>query len=170
MAIGCQWTGQFSYLPFRVNHFDHSIIYSLNAYRHDGPIWQVSWGHPKYGNVLASAGFDGKVVVWKEARPQQWAIAKSHTIHEASVNAVQWAPEQFGPLLACASSDGKVSILKAGIAGQGSNEEWTHQVFTAHQMGVLCLSWAPFEESKHDESTPRLATGGSDNAVKIWSR
>ena len=108
--------------------------------------------------------------------PNQGHEARVFTAFQASVNAIQWAPEQLGPILACASSDGKVSILKAGISGQGGNEEWRQQVFLAHQMGALCLSWEPVEESTNNGThstsitTPRLVTGGSDNAVKIWSR
>lgn len=39
---------------------------------HDGPVWQVAWAHPKYGSLLASASFDGKVLVWKEASDNVW--------------------------------------------------------------------------------------------------
>ena len=27
---------------------------------HDGAVWQVSWAHPKFGVLLASASFDSK--------------------------------------------------------------------------------------------------------------
>jgi len=30
--------------------------------RHNGPVWQLAWAHPKFGNVLASCGFDKKVL------------------------------------------------------------------------------------------------------------
>eukprot|EP00951_Prasinocladus_malaysianus_P045780 scaffold617510_cov38-Prasinocladus_malaysianus.AAC.1 len=33
---------------------------------HQGPVWQVCWAHPKFGNLLASCGFDHKVIIWKE--------------------------------------------------------------------------------------------------------
>ena len=32
---------------------------------HYGPVWRVAWAHPKYGTVLASCGYDGRVIVWK---------------------------------------------------------------------------------------------------------
>lgn len=25
---------------------------------HSGPVWKVSWAHPKYGGLLASASYD----------------------------------------------------------------------------------------------------------------
>jgi protein transport protein SEC13 len=41
---------------------------------HQGPVWQVAWAHPKFGNVLASASFDHTVIVWKEAQDGSWEI------------------------------------------------------------------------------------------------
>lgn len=39
---------------------------------HEGPVWQVTWAHPKFGSLLASCGFDHKVIVWKELQESQW--------------------------------------------------------------------------------------------------
>jgi hypothetical protein len=39
---------------------------------HDGPVWQVSWAHPKFGQILASCSFDHRVIVWKEVAEGQW--------------------------------------------------------------------------------------------------
>lgn len=33
---------------------------------HTAPIWQLSWAHPSFGPILASASYDGKVLIWKE--------------------------------------------------------------------------------------------------------
>lgn len=33
---------------------------------HEGPVWQVAWAHPKFGPILASASYDGKVFIWKD--------------------------------------------------------------------------------------------------------
>jgi protein transport protein SEC13 len=41
---------------------------------HQGPVWQVAWAHPKFGNVLASASFDHTVILWKEAQDGSWQI------------------------------------------------------------------------------------------------
>ncbi|THG96904.1 hypothetical protein EW026_g5011 [Hermanssonia centrifuga] len=81
---------------------------------HTGPVWQVSWAHPKYGHILASCSYDGKVIIWKEQTAQtggSWSKIKEHTLHVASVNSVSWAPHELGATLACASSDGKISVL-----------------------------------------------------------
>jgi WD40 repeat protein len=39
---------------------------------HEGPVWQVSWAHPRYGSLLASCSFDHRVIVWKEGPDGQW--------------------------------------------------------------------------------------------------
>lgn len=44
---------------------------------HTGPVWQVAWGHPKYGSVLASCSFDHRIIVWKEGQNNQWQQASS---------------------------------------------------------------------------------------------
>lgn len=33
---------------------------------HEGPVWQVAWAHPKFGSIIASCGYDRKVIIWKE--------------------------------------------------------------------------------------------------------
>ena len=33
---------------------------------HEGPAWQVVWGHPKFESVIASCGYDNKVKVWRK--------------------------------------------------------------------------------------------------------
>lgn len=115
-------------LSLRTSHF--------SLYRHTGPVWQIAWAHPKYGHILASCSYDGKVLIWKEQQGQgnassTWIKIKEHTLHTASgiyqppyvikqflirvfgttVNSVSWAPHELGAILACASSDGKVSVL-----------------------------------------------------------
>ena len=64
---------------------------------HTGPVWAVSWAHPKFGSILASCSYDGTVIVWREVQgnaPQQghatgslngrWEKIKEHSLHGAS--------------------------------------------------------------------------------------
>ncbi|KAG8983765.1 GTPase-activating protein S13 [Tulasnella sp. JGI-2019a] len=116
---------------------------------HSGPVWQVAWAHPKYGHILASCSYDGKVLIWKE-QPQgsgpnashdaagNWTKIKEYTAHTASVNAVSWAPHELGPIVACASSDGKISVLTFQNDGQ-----WNVDFFNGHAVGCTAVSWAP---------------------------
>lgn len=110
---------------------------------HTGPVWQVAWAHPKFGHILASCSYDGKVIIWKEQptqgpSPGGWAKIKEHTLHKASVNSVSWAPHELGAILACASSDGTISVLTFKNDGQ-----WGADVFDGHAIGCNAVSWAP---------------------------
>ncbi|QSS63815.1 protein transporter SEC13 [Histoplasma capsulatum] len=133
--------------------------------------------HPKFGTILASSSYDGKVLIWREQAPSTasastastWTKVFDFSLHTASVNGISWAPHESGCLLACASSDGNVSVLEF------SDNSWTHQLFHAHGMGVNSVSWAPSAAPGSIISTTpspgqlrRFVTGGSDNLVKIW--
>ena len=43
---------------------------------HAGPVWQVSWAHPSFGNILASCSFDHKVFIWQESSGKWTKIAE----------------------------------------------------------------------------------------------
>lgn len=134
---------------------------------HTGPVWQVAWAHPKYGHILASCSYDGKVLIWKEQQggaggaaaatnagynpgpyggvsgaaaggAGNWSRIKEHSLHTASVNSVSWAPHELGAIVACASSDGKLSVLTFKNDGT-----WGADIFNAHNVGCNAVSWAP---------------------------
>ncbi|KAF8346409.1 protein transporter SEC13 [Amanita rubescens] len=151
---------------------------------HTGPVWQVAWAHPKYGHILASCSYDGKVLIWKEQQGQGnvsggWSKVKEHTLHTASVNSVSWAPHELGAMLACASSDGKISVLTFKNDGQ-----WGADLFDGHAIGCNAVSWAPAilpgslitpQQTQNAQGQPsqppsvkRFASAGCDNLVKIW--
>ena len=93
---------------------------------HEGPVWQVSWAHPKFGVLLASCSYDRQVLIHREAEGY-WSTIYSHRAHESSVNSIAWAPYEFGLVLACASSDGSVSVIR-------------HQG-TFADTGMVCCCW-----------------------------
>ncbi|RKP25195.1 WD40-repeat-containing domain protein [Syncephalis pseudoplumigaleata] len=139
---------------------------------HEGPVWQVSWGHPKFGTILASCSYDGRVIIWKESEGS-WNKIKEHAFHTASVNSVSWAPHELGPILACASSDGRVSVLS--FKDDGS---WDTVSFDAHAIGCNAVTWssavtpgalvAAATTTSDASFIKRLATAGCDNLVKLW--
>lgn len=134
---------------------------------HEGPVWKVSWAHPKFGSLLASCSYDMKVIVWKEMPPSstQWQMAYVDTSHSASVNDAEFCPYEHGLRLGCASSDGTVSIL----THSGADQQWRRASFAAHPGGAQTLSWAPVQRRDGvPVSSMRLATGGCDNSVSIW--
>lgn len=129
---------------------------------HEGPVWQVAWGHPKFGVILASCSYDGKVMLWREEN-RQWTNIATHEKHQASVNSVCWAPAEYGPLLLCASSDGQVSVVEFRDDAKPQST-----LIPAHQVGVNAASWAPAVPTPGEPMPRRFVTGGGDNLVKVW--
>ena len=128
---------------------------------HQGPVWQVAWAHPTFGDILASCSYDGKVIIWKDngagaantasapygshsaygaptSTAGGWTKIKEHALHTASVNSISWAPHELGSILACASSDGNVSVLTFNNDGT-----WAVDLVAAHPVGCNAVSWAP---------------------------
>lgn len=178
-STGTGAAGQKSVAQIKNNAPTHTLT------GHTGPVWQVAWAHPKYGSILASCSYDGKVLIWKEsttgtgAGSGKWTTIKEHSLHSASVNSVAWAPHELGAILACASSDGRVSVLTFKNDGT-----WDASLFTAHATGCNAISWSPSVlpgslispqnlagSSSNAQPTPvqRFITAGSDNLLKVWT-
>lgn len=139
---------------------------------HGGPVWQVAWAHPRFGNILASCSYDRKVIIWKE-NGGEWIRWHEYGNHDSSVNSVAWAPPEYGLILACGSSDGSISVLTCVI----EFGTWEHKkISNAHTIGCNAVSWCPSTVPEPAFSTnsrgsfgiKRLATGGCDNTLKIW--
>jgi len=142
---------------FDVKDGTQSLAASLQG--HEGPVWQVAWAHPRFGNILASCSYDRRVLIWQESGGQ-WTKIHEYTNHDSSVNSVQWAPHDFGLILACGSSDGAISVLS-----YGANNQWeAEKINNAHTIGCNSVSWAPALGG----GVKRFVSGGCDSLVKIW--
>ncbi|XP_023240973.1 protein SEC13 homolog [Centruroides sculpturatus] len=155
---------------FDVRNGTQKLIADLRE--HEGPVWQVAWAHPMFGNILASCSYDRKVILWKET-DGIWKKIYEYGNHDSSVNSICWAPHEFGLMLTCGSSDGAVSVISS--SGDGNWE--TKKINNAHTIGCNAVSWAPavspgsaLEQSNAPRPAPvkRFVTGGCDNLVKIW--
>lgn len=135
---------------------EHALSAELKV--HEGPVWQVSWAHPQFGSLLASCGFDRRVIVQAEHAPGQWTPLLSFEQHSSSVNGIAWAPSSFGLKLACASSDGRVSIVS-----HGEGDVWSVAMLDDCSQGVNAVSWAPPSVGR------MVATAGCDGAIRIHS-
>uniref|UniRef100_A0A914W122 Protein SEC13 homolog n=1 Tax=Plectus sambesii TaxID=2011161 RepID=A0A914W122_9BILA len=138
---------------------------------HEGPVWQVTWAHPKFESVLASCSYDRKVIIWKEQQGGKWNRFYEYNQHDASINSISWAPHQFGLILACASTDNNISI----ISYQASDHSWdARKILKAHEQGCNAVSWCPatdggsLVDQSHNAVVKRLVSGGNDKRVKIW--
>ena len=92
-------------------------------------------------------------------------------LHDSSVNSVTFAPHEYGLVAAAASSDGRVSVLS-----HEPDDSWTVEYLKDTPLGVNAVSWAPYgvvpsssgDDGAVQSQPPRLATGGSDNGIRIW--
>ncbi len=145
----------------------------LISTRHEHSVWQVDWSHPRFGNLLASCGFDKKVIIWKENTSNSWEKIFEYSEHKNSVNSIAFAPHEYGLILLCGSSDGFISLHEY------KNDQWISRKQEAHSLGVNSVSWGPSfnpitfqneEDSSLSNSLApmRFVTGGCDNLVKVW--
>lgn len=154
---------------------DNQQTLSATLQGHEGPVWQVAWAHPKFGTVLASCGYDNRIIVWKEQSAGVWTKLWDDDRHEASVNSLCWAPHALGLILAAASSDGYVSVW-----AHRPDNTWERDLIPAHKGGVSAVSWGPelrpgvllahnsASELGHATTVRRLVTGGCDNFIRVW--
>ncbi|XP_050431206.1 protein SEC13 homolog [Adelges cooleyi] len=135
---------------------DQSPIVELKD--HIGPVWQVSFSHPKYG-FLASCGSDCKLIVRKTNKLNEWDTVYTYDGHKLSITSIDWAQYRTGAIIACASADGTISIHTM------NNTEWSVlKIPNAHLNGVNSISWAPYLINNHKV----LISGGNDFKIKIW--
>ncbi|KAK1291638.1 hypothetical protein QJS10_CPB17g01155 [Acorus calamus] len=120
---------------------------------HSGPVWQVAWAHPKFGPYLASCGYDGKVIVWREG-------ASAHNPNEARSLPRLWLIRWEHLHLHCPAD------------GSGWDSARIDQ---AHPVGVTSVSWAPSTApgslvggAVGAAPVQKLASGGCDSTVKVW--
>ena len=153
---------------YNVSGTSHEHTATLQG--HEGPVWQVSWAHPKFGVILASCSFDGSVLIHRETRPREWVLLHAaRQIHESSVNGIAFAPHEFGLMVAACSSDGRVSIL----THQPDNTWDTPEYIRDNALGVNAVSWAPYgayydSDNPDQMEPPRLVTAGCDNCIRFW--
>lgn len=147
-------------------------IYVISSRRHDGPVWQVAWAHPKFGKLLASCSYDAQVIVWKETQTNVWDRIYQHKCR-SSVNSISWAPHTTGLSLAAACADGFVSVFT-----RTDDHKWAESTFEAHKGGCNAVCWGPDVKisavlqrnqiGKQYEHVRQFVTGGCDGCIRIW--
>jgi protein transport protein SEC13 len=168
------------------NSYQH--IADLNG--HTGPVWRVSWAHPRFGQILASCGYDRRIIIWTFNKKQNsWVQWFTDDKYAQSVNCIQFAPTKQLELIAgCA--DGSIHIYTF------QDKRWTkHDPITnAHNGGVNCISFATpasivslasttnksnsnsdsnnnmnMNINNNDGNTKRFVSGGCDHVLRIWN-
>jgi protein transport protein SEC13 len=135
---------------------------------------QLAWSHPKFGNLIASCGFDRKVCIWKEISGNKWDKLYEYTEHSNCVNCVSFCPYDYGVILIAGSTDGNISIheYKSKCILLKLDDNWTSAVVSnAHNFGVNCLCFASYNDENGGTgilSSLRFISSGNDGNIKIW--
>lgn len=139
---------------FQTTENSLQLISQIQA--HEGPTLKIDYSHPKFGSLIASCGFDGKIYLWKE---NNGACEKVYEYQDEEkptcVNYVKFSKYNNDLLFASGNTDGNVVIHTY------KNEHFSSFKLFAHEFGVNAISFSknnPYE----------FASCGNDNLIKIW--
>ena len=118
-----------------------------------GPIYKLSWSHPSFGPLLASAGFDKKVILYKFENNRLEELF-SYNNHENSVKSLKFSPSSKNLLLISGCLNGDI------VSCEYYNNQFIINKIFAHDFGVNVIDFL-------DEFN--FVTTGNDNTIKIWN-
>jgi WD40 repeat protein len=144
----------------------HNLGPALTFLGHNGPVFAAAFSPD--GNRIASAGYDGRILLWKPAADTKDGAVKSTFDtamegHTAAIDAVQFSAD--GETLVTASYDNTVRLwdVKNGKL---------HETLRGHAGRVRAVAMIPFPGQKAEKDAPptksRLISGGLDRHVKVW--
>ncbi len=148
-------------------------------------VTSLSWGHPEFGQLLATAGTDGIAFIWEERAESagplgdaaaaqrgnnhaKWKERKKFADARKAVTCIKFAPKHLRLQIAMGSADGSVRIYEA--VDPLNLESWSSQQpsikvesDTSSDLGVTCLDWCSgrFEP-------PTLVVGDSSGNVSVY--
>eukprot|EP00590_Aulacoseira_subarctica_P010934 CAMPEP_0172423298 /NCGR_PEP_ID=MMETSP1064-20121228/15050_1 /TAXON_ID=202472 /ORGANISM="Aulacoseira subarctica , Strain CCAP 1002/5" /LENGTH=386 /DNA_ID=CAMNT_0013164589 /DNA_START=107 /DNA_END=1267 /DNA_ORIENTATION=- len=158
---------------------------------HKGTVNKLSWAHPEFGQLLASAGSDHAVIIWEEREQQQqdsgassaqqqatthWASKAQLNDARKSVTCVSFAPRHLGLKIAAGSADGVVRIYEAidvmnlnhwplnGTIDAETTDQSAEESAVQQLLGVTCLAWGTGRLLE----PPTLAIGTSNGSVGVY--
>lgn len=120
---------------------------------HTGPINKLSWSHPSFGPLLASAGFDKKVNIYKIDNNRIEEIY-NYDNHDNSVKTLKFSPSSRNLLLISGDLNGDI------VSCEYYNKQFFINKIFAHDYGVNAIDFL-------DENN--FITTGNDNKIKIWN-
>jgi protein transport protein SEC13 len=121
---------------------------------HIGPIYKLSWSHPSYGPILASCGFDKKVILFKLNINSQLEKLYEYEMHDNSVKTLRFSPSSNNLLLISGDLNGNI------ITCEYIDKNFILQKTFGHDYGVNSID---FLDDKN------FVTCGNDNIIKIWN-
>jgi WD40 repeat protein len=143
-----------------------SLAPSLTFLGHGGPVYAASFSPD--GVQVASAGYDGRVLLWRPVPDSKGVAVKSAFDtalegHTGPIDALQFSSD--GELLATAGHDNTVRLWDV-------KNRKLEETLRGHAGRVRAVALAPVAPSQVRKDSPpvksRLISGGHDGHVKIW--
>ena len=132
---------------------NNSMVKTAEISSHVGPIYKLSWSHPSFGPLLASAGFDKKVNLYKYENDRLEEIY-SHNNHQNSVKTLKFSPSSKNLLLISGCLNGDL------VSCEYNNNQFNINKIFAHDFGVNAIDFL-------DDFN--FITTGNDNTIKMWN-
>ena len=130
-----------------------TMIKTSEIISHFGPIYELSWSHPSFGPLLASSGFDKKVILYKIDNDRIEEIY-SHKNHDNIVKTLKFCPSSNKLLLISGCLNGYI------VTCEYYNKDFILNKLFAHDFGVNAIDFL-------DDNN--FITCGNDNSIKIWN-
>lgn len=132
---------------------------------HSWPVWQAAFSPDPEHRIMATAGQDGRVIVWSTVDGSQ---VTDFNEHQGPVYCVGFSPD--GETVATAGEDRRILVwnwrdvprldLKQFVA-DGTRPEVPYKSLQGHRSSIHCLEFAP-------SGNDRLVSGGADNTLMVW--
>ncbi len=159
-----------------------SYTHTATLQNHTGPVWSLAWSHPKFGSLLASASFDGSILIHREIRPREWVLiygqapslsknaanAASASNTNANTNGDSKDDTTSTPTLHESSVNDvsfaphEYGLILAGCSSDGKvsvlthgvedENDWLVEYIHDNALGVNAISWAPYMAFSSSES------------------
>lgn len=125
---------------------------------HKGPVYRLSWAHPEFGQLLATAGSDHSVVIWEERDGGFDSLATPERSADGFF--------EPAPIIHCNSNDEAVPAAAATSTSTtttvGTSRWVAKATLSDARRAVTAVEFAPRHLGL------RLASGSSDGLVRIY--
>lgn len=124
---------------------------------HKGPVNRISWAHPEFGQLLATAGSDHSVVIWEE---REGGFFNSLATPERSSDGFF----ERAPITRSNSNDNDINVSSTTAAGAtvGTSRWVAKATLSDARRAVMAVEFAPRHLGL------RLASGSADGIVRIY--
>ncbi|KAI7872290.1 WD40-repeat-containing domain protein [Spinellus fusiger] len=120
---------------------------------HTTGVEDIAW-HTRYDSIFASAGNDGRLMIWDTRSTASDKPVYNIRAHDAEVNCVAFCPGSEW-VLATGSGD------KTAALWDLRNLKTKLHTLQAHRSEILQLAWSPHHEAV-------LATASNDRRILVW--